>query len=100
MTKLLQWLLGGLLCLAVWLSLLTNIFESEFIQNWMHIILILPVIVVGVFGIYAAFVVLWRVYTFNDCEDAAKELQQQILEAKDDLRKKGFVFETTDKKSD
>ncbi|KAG8318407.1 hypothetical protein J6590_001519 [Homalodisca vitripennis] len=26
--------------------------------------------------IYAAFVVLWRVYTFNDCEDAAKELQQ------------------------
>lgn len=26
--------------------------------------------------IYAATVVLWRVYTFNDCEDAAKELKE------------------------
>ena len=34
-----------------------------------------------------------RVATFNDCEEAAKELQEQISEAREDLRKKGFNFE-------
>ena len=34
-----------------------------------------------------------RVATFNDCEEAARELQQQISEAREDLRKKGFNFE-------
>ena len=34
-----------------------------------------------------------RVATFNDCEEAAKELQQQISEAREDLRSKGFNFE-------
>ena len=43
----------------------------------------------------------FRVATFNDCEDAAKELQKQIGEAREDLRSKGFNFEEKpDKKSD
>ena len=42
-----------------------------------------------------------RVATFNDCEEAAKELQQQISEAREDLRGKGFNFEEKpDKKTD
>ena len=32
--------------------------------------------------------------TFNDCDEAAAELQKQISEAREDLRKKGFKFET------
>ena len=35
----------------------------------------------------------FRVATFNDCEDAAAELQAQIKEAREDLRSKGFNFE-------
>jgi dolichyl-phosphate mannosyltransferase polypeptide 3 len=34
-----------------------------------------------------------RVATFNDCEEAAAELQQQISEAREDLRSKGFKFD-------
>ena len=42
-----------------------------------------------------------RVATFNDCEDAAKELQKQIGEAREDLRNKGFNFEDKpEKKTD
>lgn len=36
---------------------------------------------------------LIRVFTFNDCEEAAKELQVEISEAREDLRSKGFNFE-------
>ncbi|XP_054289590.1 dolichol-phosphate mannosyltransferase subunit 3-like [Macrosteles quadrilineatus] len=100
MTKLLEWLFGGCLFLGFWATLVTNVFDSTFINEWMHFIVALPVLLAGVFGIYAASVVLWRVYTFNDCDDAAKELQKQIIEAKEDLRRRGFVFEVTDKKTD
>jgi len=56
------------------------------------ILLPLPIHILGVFGIYSAFVVLWRTFTFNDCPEAAKELQSQIIKAKADLRKKGFKY--------
>ena len=43
----------------------------------------------------------FRVATFNDCEAASEELQKQILEAREDLRMKGFSFEEiSDKKRD
>lgn len=41
---------------------------------------------------YAAFTVLYRTFTFNDCPDAAKEIQKNIDEAKADLTAKGFKF--------
>ena len=43
----------------------------------------------------------FRVATFNDCEAASQELQKQIVEAREDLRNKGFSFEDIpDKKKD
>ena len=50
----------------------------------------LPVYLVVVFGCYSLATVGYRVITFNDCEAAAKELQEQIVEAKKDLTKKGI----------
>lgn len=41
---------------------------------------------------YSAFTVLYRVFTFNDCPEAAEEIQKQIEEAKADLAAKGFKF--------
>lgn len=35
---------------------------------------------------------LYRTFTFNDCPEAAKELQAEILEARKDLIAKGFKF--------
>ena len=35
-------------------------------------------------------IIAWRVYTFNDCEEAARELKQEIKAAKEDLKKRGL----------
>lgn len=94
MTKLMEWLLGLTVLFGIWLSLVTNRTDSLFVKDWMNVIFFMPVLLVLVFGVYAASVVLWRVYTFNNCEEAAKELQQEIILAKEDLKRKGYVFET------
>lgn len=44
----------------------------------------------SVFQFYSVFTVLYRVFTFNDCPEAAEELQKQIEEAKKDLAAKGL----------
>lgn len=41
---------------------------------------------------YAVVTVLYRTFTFNDCPEAAEELQKHIEEAKADLSAKGFKF--------
>ncbi|MCJ8749759.1 hypothetical protein PDJAM_G00179970 [Pangasius djambal] len=50
----------------------------------------MPVYLLVVFGCYSLATVGYRVATFNDCEDAARELRAQIQEAKEDLKKKGL----------
>lgn len=45
-----------------------------------------------VLQIYSVSAVLYGVFTFNDCPEAAKELQNQIAAAKSELRQKGFIF--------
>ncbi|EFA04846.1 dolichol-phosphate mannosyltransferase subunit 3 [Tribolium castaneum] len=92
MTKLLEWVavLGALG--AVWLSLVTNTVEFGFVRQYPTAVFYSPVIFVGLFGIYAIIVVLYRVFTFNDCEKAAAELQEEIVEARADLAKLGFRF--------
>lgn len=42
------------------------------------------------FQMYAVVTVLYRTFTFNDCPEAAEELQKQIEESKADLSAKGF----------
>ncbi|XP_076671957.1 dolichyl-phosphate mannosyltransferase subunit 3 [Andrena cerasifolii] len=92
MTKLMEWLLFATVFLGIWIVTITGNVSAPFITQWKQVILFLPVIVLVLFGLYAATVVLYRVFTFNNCEGAAIELQQQIEEAKEDLRSKGVHF--------
>jgi dolichyl-phosphate mannosyltransferase polypeptide 3 len=93
MTKLLEWVgVFGVLG-AIWLSLVTNKVETGVARHYPNLILYSPVIFVALFGIYAVIVVLYRVFTFNKCEKAAAELQEEIQEARADLTKLGFKFE-------
>jgi hypothetical protein len=55
---------------------------------------------VVLFGLYSVVTIVYRDATFNDCEEASKELQRQIGEAREDLRSKGFSFESSDKKTE
>lgn len=51
-----------------------------------------PIYAVFTLGCYAVFAVGYGVATFNDCEDAAKELRGEIEVARVELARKGFTF--------
>ncbi|XP_075979364.1 dolichyl-phosphate mannosyltransferase subunit 3 [Anticarsia gemmatalis] len=90
MTKLLEWISVLSALFAVWYSLIGGYVKHPLIEQNMTLIIVSPIIFVFLFGLYAATVVLYRVLTFNNCEEAAKELQEEIKEAKKDLHEKGL----------
>lgn len=55
---------------------------------------LLPVYCLAVFGIMSASIVLYRTFTFNNCDSAFSELQTQIIEAKQYLESKGLTVES------
>lgn len=92
MTKLLEWISVLSAVFAVWYSLVGGYVKHPLIDSNMSFILFSPILFVILFGLYAVTVVLYRVFTFNDCEEAAKELQTEIIEAKKDLQDKGLKW--------
>uniref|UniRef100_A0A6B0UD11 Dolichol-phosphate mannosyltransferase subunit 3 n=1 Tax=Ixodes ricinus TaxID=34613 RepID=A0A6B0UD11_IXORI len=92
MTKLMQWLLGLSIFVTIWATLLSERLLQSTSTYRLHIWL-LPLYACLTFGVYAASVVLYRVFTFNNCEAAAVELKKQIVEAREDLRKRGYKFD-------
>lgn len=92
MTKLMEWLLFLTLFFGIWISVITGNINSVFITEWKQVILFFPLIDLILCGVYAAVVILYRVFTFNNCEKAAAELQEQIEDAKKDLQSKGIVL--------
>ncbi|XP_021928448.1 dolichol-phosphate mannosyltransferase subunit 3 [Zootermopsis nevadensis] len=92
MTKLIEWLFGMGIFLGIWGALISRQIKVHLLEEWMSVIVPLPLILVTLFGVYSVIVVLWRVYTFNNCDEAAKELQKEIQQAKADLRQKGISF--------
>ncbi|XP_008336102.1 dolichol-phosphate mannosyltransferase subunit 3-like [Cynoglossus semilaevis] len=90
MTKLLQWLLGVSLLVAVWALVTWDLLDLSLPDTYRDVAWPMPLYLLVSFGCYSLATVGYRVATFNDCEDAALELQQQIKEAKDDLKRKGL----------
>lgn len=81
----------GTLLLALWAVLLRQVSQWENPVTLLHTQL-LPIYGVLLFGGVSAVIVLHRVFTFNDCPEANKQLQAQIKQAVEDLKSKGFVF--------
>lgn len=75
---------------AVWYSLIGGYVKHPLIQENMHQIVLSPIYFLILFGLYSVSVILFRVLTFNNCEEAAKELQREIIEAKKDLHERGL----------
>ncbi|EGI65801.1 PREDICTED: dolichol-phosphate mannosyltransferase subunit 3 [Acromyrmex echinatior] len=94
MTKLLEWLSCATIIFGMWFATITS--NSVLVKEWREIILFLPITSLFLFGLYAITIVLFRVFTFNNCESAAIELQRQIEEAKKDLQSKGIILQRTD----
>ncbi|XP_017792015.1 PREDICTED: dolichol-phosphate mannosyltransferase subunit 3 [Habropoda laboriosa] len=92
MTKLMEWLLFATLSFGIWIAVITESVSSSFIEEWQQLILFFPLIALFLCGLYASITILYRVFTFHNCENAAIELQEQIEEAKKDLQSKGVVL--------
>ncbi|XP_037945786.1 dolichol-phosphate mannosyltransferase subunit 3 [Teleopsis dalmanni] len=92
MTNLMRWLMYLGFFAVPYVAILTGTIKSQVFENFMFHIQILPLVLLFLFGLYSASTVLYRTLTFNDCPEAAKELQNHIKEAREDLIKKGFKF--------
>lgn len=90
MTKLMQWLFGVSLLGTVWALVTFDLLELSVPRPYREVAWPMPLYLLVSFGCYSLATVGYRVATFNDCEDAARELQEQIKEAKEDLKKKGL----------
>ena len=92
MTKLLEWLLGSAMVGITWGLLTFDVLDIQLPQAYREVVWPMPVYLLVVFGCYSLATVGYRVATFNDCDEAAKELQAQIIEARADLQRKGLEF--------
>ncbi|XP_076029368.1 dolichyl-phosphate mannosyltransferase subunit 3 [Oratosquilla oratoria] len=93
MTKLMEWLTGAALIMGPWAAVVSEMIKNELTDKYFTIILLLPFIFLAIFGFVSLSIIAYRVYNFNDCEEAAQELQTQIKEAREDLTKKGMKFD-------
>lgn len=93
MTKLMQWLL--VLCLygSLYCAALAEVFPVKLTEKTRFGVLVSPIILVILFGVYSVVTILYRVATFNDCEEAAAELREEIKVAKAELSSKGIKFD-------
>lgn len=92
MTKLLEWVFGVSVVGAAWAFVTFDILKMSIPRTYREVAWPMPLYLLVTFGCYSLATVGYRVATFNDCDDAAKELQAQIIEAREDLRKKGLKF--------
>ena len=90
MTKLFEWLTGLVAVFAVWYAIATGAMAKEWSASNPSLALWWPVLALAAFGVYCISVIAYRVATFNDCDEAAAELQREIKEAKEDLKAKGI----------
>ncbi|EDW97241.1 dolichol-phosphate mannosyltransferase subunit 3 [Drosophila yakuba] len=92
MTNLQRWLFYASLFAIPYLSVLLGTVQTPLTTKYFLHIQLLPLVLLVIFGIYSVWTVLYRTLTFNDCPEAAKELQEEILEARKDLIAQGFRF--------
>merc|ERR1712168_1642304 len=90
MTKLLEWIAVAAIILGPWSAVVMNLVQNEMTDAYFIHILLFPIALVALFGVVSVAVIAYRVYTFNDCNEAADELVSQIREAKEDLLSKGL----------
>lgn len=114
MTKLMQWIAGLVVFLAMYIPILTKMWIVPALEPFEREVKLLPFILIGLFGvsaggrvaarfqvliliilhpqIHSLNTVLFRAATIRDCPEAEQELQKEILEAREDLVKRGFKF--------
>lgn len=83
-----------LIFFIVWSLILSNLFPQFHPNNIQReIIFTLPFYLLIVFGCYSLFVIGWNLLIFRECPEAMKELEQNIGQARQNLKSYGFIDE-------
>uniref|UniRef100_A0A3P9J4D0 Dolichol-phosphate mannosyltransferase subunit 3 n=2 Tax=Oryzias TaxID=8089 RepID=A0A3P9J4D0_ORYLA len=90
MTKLMQWLFGASLLGGLWALVSFDLLDLNLPHTYREVAWPMPLYLLVSFGCFSLATVGYRVATFNDCDAAAEELQEQIREAREDLRRRGL----------
>jgi hypothetical protein len=80
----------GILFLAIWYAALSTQKESQEPSIWA---VFAPVWLVVALGIYAVSTIVYGVATFKDFPEASAEIEQQVKEAKVEMKKRGVIKE-------
>lgn len=91
MKRAIRFLAPVVVYLAVWIALMAGLFPA--ISDMMDPLLLklMPLIGLALVGHIALFNILFEVITFRRCPEAARELQEEIKQAKKELAKKGII---------
>ncbi|XP_003742667.1 dolichol-phosphate mannosyltransferase subunit 3 [Galendromus occidentalis] len=99
MTKLLQWVVASGVVAAIWGAVLSQ-YWFKLTESQERQVLLFPIYFMALFALFAGTVIMWRVFSFNNCDTAASELRQEIQDAKIDLEARGFVMHYDDDEED
>jgi len=91
MTKLMDWISCLVVLLSVWCTVVFELVQG-IPHNVYNAVLVFPLVMIILFGLYSVLIIAYRVITFNNCVEAAEELKDQIKQAKLDLTNQGMVF--------
>lgn len=83
-------LVYGVLFLSIWQGAMMTMDETT-TGSTAILIQFAPVWGILLLGVYALATILYNVSTFNDCPDAAAELDKQIKEAKAEMTKRKVI---------
>lgn len=78
---------------------LHQLLPHEFKQqssNLRLLFLLSPLLLLIVFGLYSVTVILYELYIFRTCPEAAEELQKDLQRAKRSLKQQGFELDAQD----
>ncbi|XP_037068557.1 uncharacterized protein LOC119089850 [Pollicipes pollicipes] len=76
MTMLMRWVFMAAVIFGPWMAIFTNRYQSPWLDQNRQMLLFYPFVLIAAFGVYSIVVIAWRVYNFNDCEEAALEIQK------------------------
>lgn len=91
-TKLVKWLMAAAVFLEVWYGLLNGWIPVDLSPQMYQMLVPMPLYAIMCLGCYALATIGYRLMTFNDCENASKELRRDIEDARRDLTSKGLKF--------
>lgn len=90
MLKYQKWLAALTVFFALWWLLRAFVIDSVDDARVLQVVNVVPLYALVCFGAYSLAVIALSVMAVQDFPEASKELDQQVIEAKADLKRRGF----------